>query len=75
MSGPSGGKVLLLSLSERTSGKGRRYMSGWLGRASVVAFPGEADKYGNPTWELYVATPQPRGDGAAGDRAGPGILK
>jgi hypothetical protein len=50
-------------------------MTGWLGKASVVAFAGEPDRYDNPTWELYVATPQLRGDGAAGDRAGPGAVK
>ncbi len=63
-------KVLLLTLSRRTSAKGREYMSGWLGKASVVAFQGEPDKFGNETWEVFVATPQPCGDGtAAGDRA------
>jgi hypothetical protein len=53
-------KVLLMTLSERTSAKGRRYFSGWLGRASVVAFEGEPDKYGNPTWDVYAAEPQPK---------------
>jgi hypothetical protein len=42
-------KVLLLTLSERTSAKGNRYMRGWLGRASVVAFQGEKDEAGNAT--------------------------
>jgi hypothetical protein len=55
-------KVLLMTLSERTSGKGRRYFSGWLGKASVVAFEGEPDKYGNPSWDVFVAEPQPRGE-------------
>src|SRR4051812_11105091 len=49
-----------MQLSERTSGKGNRYMSGWLGKASVVAFAGEPDKHGNPTWDLFVSTPEPR---------------
>src|SRR4051794_28923922 len=53
-------RVLLLTLSERTSGKGNRYMSGWLGKASVVAFAGEPDRHGNPTWALFVSEPQPR---------------
>jgi hypothetical protein len=52
--------VLLLTLSARTSAKGRLYLSGWLGKASVVAFPGEPDKHGNPTWDLFVSTPEPR---------------
>ncbi len=55
VSGGRQAKVLLMTLSERTSGKGRRYFSGWLGKASVVAFEGEPDKFGNPTWDLFVA--------------------
>src|SRR4051812_11991113 len=51
-----------MQLSERTSGKGNRYMSGWLGKASVVAFAGEPDKHGNPTWDLFVSEPQPRAE-------------
>ena len=44
-------RVLLLTLSERTSAKGRRYMSGLLGRASVVAFEAEEPKRrGNKWW-------------------------
>ncbi len=57
-------RVLLLTLSERTSAKGRRYMSGRLGKASVVAFEAEEpDRYGNATWDLFVSTPEPRGEG------------
>jgi alanyl-tRNA synthetase len=33
----NGDKVLLLELRERTSASGNRYLSGWLGKASVVA--------------------------------------
>src|SRR5690242_8938629 len=55
-------RVLLLTLSERTSAKGNAYLSGWLGKASVVAFRGENDKHGNPTWDLFVSTPEPRQD-------------
>jgi hypothetical protein len=43
----SAARVHLLTLSERTSAKGNEYLSGWLGRASVVAFRGEPDKWGN----------------------------
>ena len=54
-------RVLLMQLSERTSAKGNRYLSGWLGKASVVAFQAEApDKFGNPVWEVFVSTPEPR---------------
>ena len=54
-------RVLLLELSERTSAKGRKYMSGWLGKASVVAFQAEEpDKFGNVRWEVFVTEPQQR---------------
>src|SRR3954447_13522113 len=53
-------RVLLLTLSERTSAKGNAYLSGWLGKASVVAFRGGDDKHGNPTWDLFVSTPELR---------------
>lgn len=53
-----GERVLLLELRERTSAKGTRYLSGWLGKASVVAFlDREADE---PTWQVFVSTPAPR---------------
>src|SRR5688572_11497816 len=55
----SNNKVLLTTLSVRTSSKGRPYLAGWLGKASVVAFAGEPDKFGNPTWDLFLAGPEP----------------
>ena len=55
-------RVLLLQLSERTSAKGNAYLAGWLGKASVVAFRGEDDRHGNPTWDLFVSEPQPRAE-------------
>src|SRR3954452_14349846 len=56
----AGPRVLLLTLSERTSARGNAYLSGWPGKASVAAFPGEPDKHGNETWDLFVSTPEPR---------------
>ncbi|HVR91457.1 MAG TPA: hypothetical protein VHG29_10240 [Novosphingobium sp.] len=54
----SGEKVLLLELRERISANGNRYLSGWLGKASVVGFlDREADE---PTWQVFVSTPTPR---------------
>ena len=51
----TGERVLLMELRERTSAKGNVYLSGWLGRASVVAFlDREADE---PTWQVFVSTP------------------
>jgi hypothetical protein len=59
----AGPRVLLMRLSERTSGKGNRYLSGWLGKASVVAFQAEEpDKWGNPVWDVFVSTPEPRAE-------------
>ena len=51
MSGP---RVHLVTLSVRQSAKGNQYLSGWLGKASVVAFAGEPDKFGNPTWNIFL---------------------
>lgn len=57
-----GGKarVHLMTLSVRTSGKGNEYLSGYLGKAKVVGFRGEPDRFGSETWNIYVAEPEPR---------------
>lgn len=52
-------RVLLLELKERTSAAGNRYLSGWLGKASVVAFL-DRDA-AEPTWQVFVASPQRSG--------------
>lgn len=57
-----GDKVLLIELKERTSAAGNRYLSGWLGKASVVAFL-DRDA-AEPTWQVFVASPQTRSGGA-----------
>ena len=62
-------RVLLTTLSVRTSARGRQYLSGFLGKSRVVAFEGEADRFGNPTWDIFVAEPEPR-EGAPGARQG-----
>ena len=38
------------------SGRGNRYLTGWLAKARIVAFPGDPDAQGNPTWNLYLAS-------------------
>ena len=53
-------RVLLATLSVRTSAKGNPYLSGRLGKANVVAFAGEPDKFGNPTWDVFLAAPEPK---------------
>ena len=66
-------RVLLLTLSERTSAKGRRYMSGWLGKVSEVAFEAEEpDRYGNAQWEVFVSSPEPRAEGKSATVVGTG---
>jgi hypothetical protein len=57
-------KVLLATLTEAVSGRGNTYMRGWLGASNLVAFAGEPDEQGRPTWNLYLVERQPR-DGAA----------
>jgi hypothetical protein len=71
MDRPKRPRVLLAQLSVRTSAKGNRYLSGWLGKASVVGFPGEPDKHGNETFNLYVSEPEPRDPASAPARATP----
>src|SRR3954447_3443557 len=66
----AGPRVLLMQLSQRTSAKGNYYLSGWLGKASVVAFRGEDDRHGNPTWDLFVSTPEPRAEAKTANLAG-----
>ena len=31
-----------------------KYLRGWLGGCDLVGFPGEADRFGNPTWRLFL---------------------
>jgi hypothetical protein len=64
MDRPKRPRVLLTTLSVRTSAAGRQYLSGFLAKARVVAFEGEPDRFGNPTWDLFLSEPEPR-DGAA----------
>jgi hypothetical protein len=47
-------KVLIATLWERTSAKGNSYLSGFLGRARVVAFRSKSTPAGTPTWNVYV---------------------
>ena len=66
----SASRVLLTTLSRRTSTKGNEYLAGWLGRASVVAFRGGDDEQGRPTWQLFLVERQPHdGPPAARQRA------
>jgi hypothetical protein len=56
-------RVLLMQLSECVSSKGSRYLSGFLGKASVVAFEAkEPDRFGRKCWDVFVSTPRPKAD-------------
>ena len=59
---PQGSRVgPLMQLSERVSGSGNRYFSGWLGKARLVGFlADEPDGDGNPLWNVYAAEPGKR---------------
>jgi hypothetical protein len=59
---PSGSKVLVLELKERTSAKGTRYLAGWMGKARLVAFAGEPDETGHRVWSVFASEPDPRED-------------
>lgn len=59
LGGPAS-RVLLTTLLVKTSAKGRPYLSGFLGKAAVVAFEGEPDKFGNPRWDLFLSEPRAR---------------
>jgi hypothetical protein len=62
-------KVLLVKLSQRTSGKGTIYLSGWMGSARLVGFlDKEPDKNGDPVWNVYAAEPRPGLAGGARQR-------
>src|SRR3954451_18921484 len=62
MNRPREPRVLLLQLAERTSGRtGKRYLSGWCGKARLVGFLSDGtDRHGNPVWNVYAAEPGPR---------------
>lgn len=53
-------KILLTTLTECTSDRGTVYLRGWLGASNLVAFPGEPDEHGRPTWQLYLTERPPR---------------
>lgn len=64
--------VLVTDLWERTSAKGTRYFSGFLGGARVVLLRDDRAELRagvDAVWKLYVQSPRDRRDGA-GD--GPG---
>lgn len=57
-------KVLLAELAECVSARGKPYLRGWAGASNLVAFRGEPDEQGRPTWKLYLVERQAR-DGSA----------
>ena len=53
--------VLIAALWQRTSAKGTPYLSGFLGKARLVAFRRDPLPEGTPTWKLFVSPG--KGDG------------
>ena len=66
MNGPPQARVLFATLSECTSGRGTTYLRGWAGASNLVAFRGEDDEQGRPTWQLFLVERQPRDNGQKG---------
>ena len=59
-------RVLFAVLTECTSGRGNTYMRGWAGASNLVAFRGEDDDQGRPTWQLFLVERRSRnGDSRA----------
>ena len=63
MSAPQQPKVLLLELRERTSAKGNSYLSGWLGKCSVIAWSKQDETTGGKVWSVYVQEYTPKKEG------------
>lgn len=57
-------KIPLLKLWERTSGKGNRYLSGFMGDAQVIGFidADESEARGCTVWQLYAQESQRAAD-------------
>ena len=64
-------KVLFATLTECESARGNVYLRGWAGASNLVAFRGEDDDQGRPTWNLYLVERQPKEDGRASARRPP----
>ena len=64
MSGPDR-KVLIATLWHRTSERGNEYLSGFLGKARIIAFRGEPTADGTPTWNLYLSPGKEQEEGAS----------
>src|SRR5215472_5698155 len=47
-------KILLATLWQRTSERGNKYLSGFLGKARIIGFKGEPTADGTPTWNLFL---------------------
>ena len=55
-------KVVLAELTECVSGRGTRYLKGYLGASNLVGFLAEPDEQGRPVWRLFLVERQPRPD-------------
>ena len=54
-------KVLLCQLAVRKSQRtGKPYLSAFLGKSRLIGFQGEEDRFGNPTFNLFVQAVEER---------------
>ncbi len=58
-------KILLCSLWQRTSERGNEYLSGFLGKARIIAFRGEPMPEGILTWDVYLSPGKQQEDPSA----------
>jgi hypothetical protein len=60
LTAPAQARVLLAELVECVSGRGTPYLRGWAGVSNLVAFRGEPDEQGRPTWRLFLTERLPK---------------
>ena len=65
---PSQARVLLAELTECVSGRGNRYLKGWLGASSLVAFEGDGSQIFRAVPHDYFGTNLSAGDPVVADR-------
>lgn len=62
-------KLKIMTLTERTSGRGNIYLQGILNGLSVIAFRGEPNQWGE-TWDVYLAERSQKAVQASGQQSG-----
>ena len=63
-------KVLITTLWQRTSERGNDYLSGFLGKARIIAFRGAATADGTLTWNVYLQPGREQSEAEGSSRSG-----